>query len=72
MINKKFILEAIDDGESLTINSTNDRFSGMEVIGILELKIRDLREQMQGPAKFNRTKIQEDGVYAVVKEGEEE
>ena len=71
MTTRKFTLEVVDYDENLSIETKNDGFNGMEIIGILELKIRDISEQMMMPAKFKRTKIKEDGAYAVVKEGEE-
>lgn len=72
MITKKFTFEVIAKDGAITMESNNDGFTALEVIGILETKARDIYEQMRMPAKFKRIKIKEDGAYAIVKEGEEE
>ncbi len=45
---KKYILEAkLEDGR-LKVSSENDGFSGLEVLGILQMKVVDVLDQLSG------------------------
>lgn len=55
----KIVCEITDDGKS-TMSRTNDGFNAYELIGILELTQREIREQIAGgytPDEINRKVI---------------
>ncbi len=58
---KKFTLEVTEsDDEKSQMNSRNDGFSAMEILGILEFKRDDILSQMKGlikPDKITRNMI---------------
>ena len=68
---KKFTLTAEADDKQITISSENDGFNFMELIGILEHKLRDLYEELKYPERFKRFYVDKDGKRVeVVKESE--
>lgn len=69
---KKFTLTAEADDKQITVSSENDGFNFMELIGILEHKLRDLYEELKYPEQFKRFHVDKDGNRVeMVKEGEE-
>lgn len=71
-LNKKFTLTAyVDEDDMLRINAECEGFNGFEIIGILDMKIRDIREQMTNPAKFERKLIKKDSVEEIIEKEDE-
>ena len=71
---KKFTVTFTEDEYNKTIEckSTNQGFSAFEIIGLLEMKKEDLREQLTNEPKFKRYLINPDGTrQEVVKESED-
>lgn len=47
------ILTEDDNGDS-TVNTENDGYNALELLGFLEMKQQDILEQLNHPAKFVR------------------
>lgn len=46
---KQFIFKVTYDEESgMTMESTNDGFNALEIVGMLSFKIEDIRKQLEG------------------------
>lgn len=59
---KRFMFEVVNDGEKVSFNSENSGFNAMELVGMLTLKIDDIKEQCFGEIKpdvVTRTIIKE-------------
>ena len=68
---KKFTLTAEADDKQITVTGENDGFNVMELIGILDHKIRDLYEELRYPERFKRFYTDKDGNRVeLVKESE--
>lgn len=62
----KFIMMAtIEDGK-LHIETENQGFTGLEIIGLFESKKEDILRQMKHPAEFKR--IVDDGIMVTEEE----
>ena len=68
---KKFTLTAEADDKQITVTGENDGFNFMELIGILEHKLRDLYEELKYPERFKRFYVDKDGNRVeIIKESE--
>ena len=65
---KKFVLTVTDDGKVVNCASEVQGFNTMEMIGILEWKLRDIFKQIDEPDEFTRKRINEDGTVDIVEE----
>lgn len=50
-----------EDGKSIICDTFNNGWNGMEIIGFLESKKRDIFDQINHPEEFVRTGIDENG-----------
>ena len=65
---KKYTLTVIDDGNTIHFDDNNEGFNTLEIMGIMELKTRDIYQQIQAPAKFTGTATDEAGNVLVREE----
>lgn len=71
---RKFIVTFTEDGYSKTIecHSINEGFSGIELMGLLQMKCSDVREQLKNAPQFKRYLVNKDGTKEeIVKESED-
>ena len=54
----------------LRIESENMGFTGLELIGLLELKKSDILKQIEEPTKYNRTSVYEYGKKDIIEDKE--
>lgn len=72
MKEKKFTIIATEKDGQGVINTENEGFTALEILGILKAKENDILEQMKMPADFKRYTIDKNGKRSeIVKEGEE-
>jgi len=62
---KKYTFTATQEGEGMTIESTNEGFKAIELLGIFSFKTEDIHKQMRGEIKpdiVTRTVVKEQEV----------
>ena len=69
---KKFTMTATEDNNRLNIEIEVEGFNTLEIIGVLELKLRDIYSQIDAPAKFTRKRIMEDGTVVMIEEAQDD
>ena len=71
---RKFTVTFTEDtyNETIACSSTNEGFSAIELMGLLEMKLLDVREQLRNEPKFKRYFVHKDGTKEeIVKESED-
>lgn len=58
---KTFRVEFVVEDNELSVNSVNDGFTAIEVLGLLEYKKADIIAQIQGPDNFSRKCVNKEG-----------
>lgn len=65
---KKFTMTVTIENEKVNAHSHNDGLSGLEIIGILQLKINDIVCQMKHPSQFERVLVEDGQEFKIVEE----
>ena len=58
---KTFRVEFVVENNELRVDSVNDGFTAIEVLGLLEYKKADIIAQIQGPDNFSRKCVSKEG-----------
>ena len=58
---KTFRVEFVIENNELRVDSVNDGFTAIEVLGLLEYKKADILAQIQGPDNFSRKCVNKEG-----------
>ena len=60
------------DDNMIEINAEDDGFNGFEIMGLMEVKMRDIYNQIMHPEIFKHTRVvkTEDGTYKKIEEKE--
>lgn len=70
-MNRTFEIKFEETKTGCHVETTNDGFNALELIGLLQLKILDIAEQVKDPTKFERNFLSDDGkLYRVTKKEE--
>lgn len=67
---KTFRVEFVVENNELSVNSVNDGFTAIEVLGLLEYKKADIIAQIQGPDNFSRKCVNKEGQLLYIKKEE--
>lgn len=65
---RRFQIEFKETETGLEINSENEGFDAIELIGLLDLKTIDIKDQVFRTANFNRTYVHENGKKEKIEE----
>ena len=65
---KKFTMTVTIENEQVNASSHNDGLSGLEIIGILQMKINDIVCQMKHPSQFERILVEGGQEFKMVEE----
>ena len=71
---REFIVTFTEDEykEGIEVHSINKGFSAIELMGLLEMKLLDVREQLRNEPKFKRYFVHKDGTKEeIVEKGED-
>ena len=66
-MSKSFKLTAYETREGTMVETENEGYNAIEIIGLLEAKKRDIIEQIYNPEKFKRINVS-DGTEIEVRE----
>ena len=66
---KRFTMTITDENDKFNINTRNEGFNALEIIGALKMKINDIMCQIEHPSKFERILV-ENGQECIIKEEE--
>lgn len=67
---KTFRIEFVVENNELSVDSVNDGFTAIEVLGLLEYKKADIIAQIQGPDNFSRKCVNKEGQLLYIKKEE--